>query len=131
MPRYHEDNYIPTGDPKLVWVFGSNMAGIHGAGAALVALNNFGARPGRGYGFSGSSYGIATKDTKLKPLPLSDIALNVEAFKNWVRIMAQGRLFFVTRIGCGLAGYQDSQIAPMFRGAPDCCSFAEAWREWL
>jgi hypothetical protein len=39
--------------------------------------------------------------------------------------------FFVTRIGCGLAGYEDKDIAPMFKGVPDNCSFANEWKEYL
>ena len=97
-----------------IFVFGSNLAGRHGKGAALEALKNHGAIYGQGYGFQGQSFAIPTKDEDLKTLFLSEIQAFVHTF-----IMFTHRhpelVFLITPIGCGLAGYTPKQIAPMFQ----------------
>lgn len=98
-----------------VFVFGSNYAGRHGKGAALTAVRKFGARPGQGMGLMGQSYGIATKDHRLRVLPLPQINVQVERFLRFARSHPE-LTFFVTEIGCGLAGYSAKDIAPMFAG---------------
>lgn len=130
--KYHKDGTLPNNGE--IFVFGSNLAGIHGAGAAKVALNKFGARFGNGIGMSGQSYAIPTKSANglsLDTLPLPAIQMYVANFiqDTW-KIEYKDTHWFVTRIGCGLAGYADHQIAPMFRGARNC-SFAQEWLEYL
>jgi len=100
-----------------VFVFGSNLAGRHGAGAALEAQQRWGAVYGCGEGRQGASYAIPTKDERIQTLPLERIAAHVESFLEHARIMS-GDSFLVTAIGCGLAGYEPPDIAPMFAGAP-------------
>jgi hypothetical protein len=126
--RYHQDGSLPA--PGEIFVFGSNLAGRHGAGAAHVAARLFGAQYGIGCGPTGRAYAIATKDRKLQILSLEVIATQVELFLAHAVANSDSQ-FFVTRVGCGLAGYADSQIAPMFTGAPENCSFASTWREHL
>lgn len=111
-----------------IFVFGSNLAGRHGKGAALHARQNYGAVYGQGVGPQGSSYAIPTKDANLKTLSLDAIKIHVDMFLNFAR-EHQHLDFFVTRIGCGLAGYQDEQIAPMFANAPSNCQLPEGWRK--
>jgi hypothetical protein len=77
----------------------------------------------------GKSYAIPTKDNNIKTMPLSDIKAFVEAFVDFTKVTPDYR-WFVTRIGCGLAGYKDEQIAPMFKGAYNC-SFAQEWQQYL
>jgi hypothetical protein len=100
-----------------IFVFGSNLAGRHGAGAALFARKHCGAIYGVGEGRQGQSYGIPTKDARLQPLPLEQIRLHVESFLAHARHCSR-ETFQLTAIGCGLAGYKPEQIAPMFSGAP-------------
>lgn len=109
--------HITTLEPNEVFVFGSNYAGRHGKGAALIALRKFGALNGQGCGPMGRSYGIATKDERLRVLPLHRIEVQVARF---LRHAAQhpDKRYLVTQIGCGLAGYQPRDIAPFFRDAP-------------
>jgi len=126
--EYHPDGRVP--DTSHIWVYGSNLAGRHGKGAALVALKRFGARYGTGRGRVDMSYGIVTKDGNLKTLPLSEIKLQVEKFKEYAWRKA-GVKFFVTRVGCGLAGYKDEEIAPMFKDSPVTCIFPEQWKVFL
>lgn len=112
-----------------IFVFGSNLAGIHGAGAAAFAAQHHGAIYGCGEGRQGDSYGIPTKDHRIQTLPLEAIGVHVRRF---IRYAYDNKdlTFQVTRIGCGLAGYVDSQIAPLFKGAPDNCELPDGWRDF-
>lgn len=114
----------------MIFVFGSNLAGVHGAGAAVYAHKFKGAQWGKGNGLYGESYAIPTKDKDIQTLPLSRIKQYVDHFiyhaLSWPELEFQ-----VTRIGCGLAGLKDEDIAPMFKDAPNNCLFDEAWKPWL
>lgn len=126
--NFHRDGTQPVNGE--VFVFGSNLGGVHGKGAARAAVVNFGAIYGVGVGLQGNSYGIPTKDKFFRTLSLKHIRLYVNDFLDFARRNPDTK-FFVTRIGCVLAGYQDEQIAPLFKDAPDNCSFAEEWRNYL
>lgn len=102
---------------KPVFVFGSNLKGRHGKGAALRARKFHGAISGQGEARQGNSYGIPTKDTRLVTLPLADIAQYVARFIAYAEANPDIE-FQLTAIGCGLAGYKPSDIAPLFRSAP-------------
>jgi hypothetical protein len=96
-----------------IFVFGSNQAGIHGAGAALQAKRDFGAITGIGFGYTGRCFAIPTKDRNINTLPLSTIRAYVHCFLSEAS-QNRSKVFLVTAIGCGLAGYMAEQIAPMF-----------------
>jgi hypothetical protein len=100
-----------------VFVFGSNEAGRHGAGAALDAQLRFGAQLGVGNGPTGRCYAIPTKDRNVRTLPLQSILFYVNQFRHHATRHASTR-FIVTPIGCGLAGYSPRDIAPMFSEMP-------------
>lgn len=105
-------------DPGVdIFVFGSNLAGRHGKGAALYALQHRGAQYGQGIGLQGLSYAIPTKDEHLRSLPLAEIGRFVEQFLTFAKEHPKLQ-FEVTPIGCGLAGYRPVDIAPMFERAP-------------
>ena len=112
-----------------IFVFGSNLAGRHGKGAALYARENYGAKYGVGHGRTGYSYAIPTKDYKLKTLPLDAIKIYVGQFIEYAKDNPQLN-FMLTPIGTGLAGYTHSQIAPMFCGCPSNVEFPEEWSSW-
>lgn len=114
----------------MIFVFGSNLAGRHGAGAAYAARMQHGAIYGQGFGRQGNSFAIPTKDHQLRSLPLERIEDYVKKFLNYAR-SNETETFNVTRIGCGFAGYKDKQIAPMFKGAPPNCKLPEQWMEFL
>jgi len=101
-----------------IFVFGSNEAGRHGAGAALFAYKNHGAIIGQGVGIQGYSYAIPTKDRKLKTLDLDKIKVYVNEFIKDAKIHGVFT-FMVTEIGCGLAGYTPEEIAPLFKETMD------------
>jgi hypothetical protein len=112
----------------MIFVFGSNLAGRHGKGAALEARTVWGAQYGVGKGRTGQSYAIPTKDEHIQTLPLERIELEVRNFLEYACFHPELK-FIVTRIGCGLAGYTSQQIAPMFRDAPTNCELSPEWRD--
>ena len=108
-----------------ILVFGSNEAGIHGAGVARLAYDSYGARLNQGFGLMAQSFGIPTKDWEINQLSLSAIEHYVESFIRFVKIPRNIKWkFYVTRIGCGLAGYTVPQIAPMFK---ECVHIRNVW----
>ena len=94
-----------------VFVFGSNLQGHHDGGAARVARERFGAIYGQGVGLQGQSYAIPTMN-----LTLGEISRYVDEFI-WFADSHPEMTFMVTRIGCGIAGYRDEEIAPLFAKA--------------
>ena len=97
--------------PNEIFVFGSNLSGFHGGGAAHLAYERFGAVWGLGVGLQGRSYAIPTMQggvETIKPYvdQFRDFALEHPEYK-----------FLVTRIGCGIAGFTPKQIAPLFATA--------------
>lgn len=131
---YHKDGSMPK-ETWTVFVFGSNLAGIHGAGAAKVANKIYDRPYGTGVGFYQScnlqeSYAIPTKNEKIRRLSLDEIQKHVDTFIEFA-YNNSSKTFFVTRVGCGLAGYLDSEIAPMFRGCNQNCNFPEQWKQYL
>jgi hypothetical protein len=115
---------------KSVFVFGSNEAGIHGAGAAKTAYEKHGARFGKSYGHYGDSFAIPTKDEDIQSLLLERIAQYVQGFLAYAK--GHRKLTFrVTQIGCGLAGFSPAHIAPLFKNASLNCEFDEAWKPYL
>ena len=122
---------ITTLPDNHIFVFGSNLAGRHGKGAALTAKNCFGAVYGQGFGEQGQSYAVPTKDAKLKTLPLTEIKKHVDVLLEHARNHPH-KTFHVTRIGCGLAGYKDHQVAPLFKGASRNVVFlAQEWMDYI
>lgn len=98
---------------KEIFVFGSNLAGMHGGGAARIAYSHFGAIWGQGVGLQGRSYAIPTMQGGVET-----IKPYVDAFISFARQHSE-LTFLVTRIGCGIAGFSDEEIAPLFREALD------------
>ena len=96
-----------------VFVFGSNLNGWHGGGAARAALLHFGAEWGKGEGPQGRSYAIPTMQGGVET-----IAPYVERFIRYAQRHPE-RIFLVTPIGCGIAGFSPEEMAPLFREAVD------------
>jgi hypothetical protein len=120
-----------------VFVFGSNLSGIHGKGAAKHAQERFGARRGRGVGFCGQSYAIPTrgqwlpKKRTFRDMPLEEIGEHVWDFLTFARNHPELK-FLVTKIGCGYAGFTEDQMGTLFSffgEIPDNVSLpASFWR---
>ena len=108
--RYTPDRITHLNENE-VFVFGSNLGGMHGGGAARTAYENFGAVWGEGVGHFGKTYAIPTMQggvETIKPYVDQFIAYAAEHPE---------LTFYVTRIGCGIAGFRDDEIAPLFK---DC-----------
>ena len=94
-----------------VFVFGSNLEGMHGGGAAYYAFKHFGAMMGCGVGLRGQSYAIPTMQGGVET-----IEPYVSSFISYAKEHPE-LFFYVTRIGCGIAGFRDKEIAPLFSKA--------------
>lgn len=115
---------------KMIFVFGSNEAGIHGAGAAGWAAKHRGAVWSRGYGRYGQSFALPTKNRHLITLSLPRIQGYAKGFMIFAGLNPK-LTFQITQLGCGLAGLKTEDIAPMFQKAPRNCLFDWAWKDWL
>ena len=107
-----------------IFVFGSNLAGMHGGGAARLARIRWGAVMGQGVGLQGRTYAIPTMQggpETIKPY--------VDEFIAFAKAHP-GLRFLVTEIGCGIAGFNPSQIAPLFAGAADVPNILLPARFW-
>jgi hypothetical protein len=102
-------NYISKLADGEIFVFGSNLGGMHGGGAARIALEKFGAVWGQGVGLQGQCYAIPTMQGGVET-----IKPYVDDFIEFARTHP-GMRFLVTRIGCGIAGFTDAEIAPLFK----------------
>ena len=105
--------YIDTLAPGEIFVFGSNLKGRHAGGAAYAAYRKFGAVMGQGVGLQGKSYAIPTMQGGVET-----IKPYVDKFIDFARSHPE-LTFLVTRIGCGIAGFTDDEIAPLFKNAHD------------
>ncbi len=115
---------------KMVFVFGSNEAGIHGAGAAKFALMNKGAIWNVGFGHQGRSFAIPTKNWQIGQLNDKAIEFYINRFIAYAWWNPNIN-FQVTALGTGLAGHTDRCIADMFKAASANCYFDTKWKEFL
>ena len=122
------DMMTDRSDPRHCFVFGSNLRGIHGAGAAKVARAYLGAIPGHGKGSMGSCYAIPTKHGPYENMSLEELARYVGSFKKVTH--RRDTIFHVTAIGTGRAGFTHEQVAPLFNGVV-CCYLPIAWRPYI
>ena len=108
MKKRVSSNFIKELAENEIFVFGSNLRGMHGGGAARVAMEEFGAEWGVGVGRTGQTYAIPTMHggvDAIKPY--------VDEFVEYAKVHPELR-FLVTRVGCGIAGFRDEDIAPLF-----------------
>ena len=127
--KYHKDGTSPDieENPNIIFVFGSNLKGIHGAGAAKAAVK-LGAKYSIGEGLCGNTYAIPTKDENLKVLPFEVVKKNIKRFARFAK--KNNYEYFVTRVGCGLAGFDDKDISILFADVANC-SFASTWKNYF
>jgi len=104
-------NYIRELKENEIFVFGSNLEGMHGGGAARTAVEHFGAIWGQGVGLQGKSYGIPTMQGGIET-----IKPYVDEFIEFAK-QRRDLFFYVTKIGCGIAGFKEEEIAPLFAEA--------------
>jgi hypothetical protein len=111
---------------ETIFVFGSNLAGRHGAGGAKDALDYFGAIYGQASGLQGNSYGIPTKDKSFQVLSLNNISKYTSEFIEHARLYPN-RTYLITPFGTGLSRLSASDIASLFTTLPSNCIFPHTW----
>lgn len=114
----------------MIFVFGSNLAGSHFGGAARYAAKHLGAEMGVGRGRTGQCYALPTLGSHVQRVSIEFIKQSVDGFLNHAAAHPEDE-FKVTRIACGIAGYKDEDIAPIFVDAPPNCHFDSAWKPYL
>lgn len=110
LPRRITPSYVNVLEENEIFVFGSNVQGLHAGGAAWVAMKKFGAIWGQGEGLQGNSYALPTMEGTV------NMRKAVERFVKFAKEHSELK-FFVTPIGCGIAGYNAEDVAPFFKEA--------------
>lgn len=128
--RYHDEPHVTELAEGQIFVFGSNLAGLHQGGAAKTAYDHFGAVMGFGRGWAGQSFAIPTMNEHFQTMPIHQIAHYVDDFKLYTQNHSKMR-FFVTAIGCGIAGYEVKDIAPLFQGISDNVLLPKRFKAYL
>lgn len=129
---YHTDGTLPKDNEYFV--FGSNTSGVHGIGGAKVARFLFNAKMGESEGITGHSYAIPTRKylhnaKNFVTLEIEIVRKNIKTFCEFTKEKPDWK-WWVTRVGCGYAGFNNSQIAPCFKEAINC-SFPIDWQTFL
>ena len=118
--------YITELKDNEVFVFGSNKAGQHDGGAAKVAYDKFGAIYGIGHGLVGQSYAFPTLGKNLEKLDELDLKHAVTIFKYTV-MRLPAVTFYLTKVGCGIAGYPEEDMKKLFINTPPNVIKPEGW----
>ena len=113
--------------PNQLFVFGSNLAGRHGAGAAKQAHDQFGVQYGVGEGITGRAYAFPTLGMRLEKLPISDLQYARDRLYKACAIFPETE-FLLTKVGCGLAGYGEEHMRSLFTDPPANLILPEDWR---
>ena len=136
--RFHDNDHAAwvLEHGPACFVFGSNTAGTHGAGAARYARDALGFPLGVGEGHGGpgdSAYALPTLVMGPRGLEKPHLGFVEVAVRRFLAAAAFDPTvtYFVSAVGCGLAGFRDSEIAPLFRGAPENCVMPRQWEEYL
>ena len=135
--RQHKDGTQPP-DKNMIFVFGSNTQGFHGGGAARAAMDHYGAEWGKGFGLVGKSYAIPTievnaeegSEVDRRTMTVKEIKAYVDKFNNYAKAHPDQE-FFLTRLGCVIAGHTDKDIAPLFKPALPNCDYPDLWVPFL
>lgn len=121
MPHMH------TKSDSRVFVFGSNLLGQHAGGAADYAHRELSAVWGVGEGETGRAYALPTCDAPGSPLTIDEVSAAVDRFLEHAR-NNPNTTYFVSEVGCGIAGFTAAEIAPLFAAAPSNCDLPPGWR---
>jgi hypothetical protein len=113
--------------PQEIFVFGSNLRGAHAGGAARLATEKFGAQEGVGEGLTGQSYAFPTLTANFEKVSRASLETSRDRFFATARHNPE-KTFLLTKVGCGIAGFTEDEIRPLFRGAPANVILPEDWR---
>jgi hypothetical protein len=131
----HREELVVKLPDNTIFVFGSNLSGIHGAGAAAIAAFHFGAKDRQGQGLFGQSYALPTKGYKIEIIPISQVQEYITNFFNFVSkyvTHSPDTYFYLTRVGCGLGGHKENEIA-IARSCPyhPNVIYPESWAKYI
>jgi hypothetical protein len=112
--------------PNEIFVFGSNLGGRHAGGAARLAAERFGAEEGVGEGLTGQSYAFPTLTTSFEMVSPRALEASRDRFFATARAHPE-KTFLLTKVGCGIAGFSEDQIRPLFQNAPENVVLPEGW----
>lgn len=112
--------------PHEIFVFGSNLLGQHGGGAAKIAHEKFGARWGVGMGLTGQCYAFPTLNEKYEKMEVSELKAFVASLKLTAELIPS-KLFLLTKVGCGIAGFEESEMKVLFEDMPPNVIKPKGW----
>ena len=130
----HKDGSQPK-NPDAIFVFGSNTEGQHWGGAAAAAFHHYGAKWGKSFGASGKSFAIPSVEVTLdrkgneksrRTLELAELRAYVKRFRRYVTAHPDLE-FFLTRVGCSIAGLKDEDVGPMFGPPQPNVNYPKEW----
>jgi hypothetical protein len=113
--------------PGEIFVFGSNQAGRHAGGAARLAREKFGAQEGVGEGLTGQSYAFPTLTAAFEKVTPAELEAARDRFFDLARRHPE-KTFLLTKVGCGIAGFAEDRIRPLFENAPANVVLPQDWR---
>ena len=113
--------------PNEIFVFGSNQRGAHAGGAARLAKEKFGAQEGVGEGLTGQSYAFPTLTANFEKVSRASLEASRDRFFAIARLNPD-KTFLLTKVGCGIAGFTEDEIRPLFESAPANVILPEDWR---
>lgn len=125
--NHGSDGMIEKLQPNEIFIFGSNLAGRHGAGAALQARLDFGAKTGVGEGITGQCYAFPTLDADLQRVSVADLCASRDRLFECC-LANPDKQFLLTKVGCGLAGFKESTIRRLFLDPPSNLILPEDWQ---
>jgi hypothetical protein len=114
-------------NPNEIFVFGSNQRGAHAGGAARLAKEKFGAQEGVGEGLTGQSYAFPTLTASFEKVSQASLEASRDRFFAAAR-QNPDKTFVLTKVGCGIAGFTEDEIRPLFKNAPANVTLPEDWR---
>jgi hypothetical protein len=114
-------------NPNEIFVFGSNQRGAHAGGAARLAKEKFGAQEGVGEGLTGQSYAFPTLTASFEKVSQASLEASRDRFFAAAR-QNPDKTFVLTKVGCGIAGFTEDEIRPLFKNAPANVILPEDWR---
>jgi hypothetical protein len=114
-------------NPNEIFVFGSNQRGAHAGGAARLATEEFGAQEGVGEGLTGRCYAFPTLSANFEKVSRSSLEASRDRFFATAR-QNPDKTFLLTKVGCGIAGFTEDEIRPLFKNAPANVILPEDWR---
>lgn len=112
--------------PNQIFVFGSNLAGLHNGGAARQAHEKFEAKIGIGEGLTGRSYAFPTLDSALNQLHPGELERSRDNLYRVVRLNPD-KEFLLTKVGCGIAGFPEKQMRALFKDVPSNVTLPPDW----